>query len=440
MTIEARTRTMKMEKLRQPAGLLLDESDEALKRMSPQEISNLIHELRVHQRELKIQNDELRRIQLELENAKDRYVSLFDFAPIAYFTLNDMGVITQANLTAATILDWPRAALVGQMFSRFIHREDQDVWYLHCKRLLGTGDSQSFQLRMVKNDGGKFYVNIECLLTKDCPEELKAIRIVAVDTTELRRSEEALRQANITLEQIVSERTYKVGQQNVQLQKLALELSSVEDRERQRLAMILHDDLQQRLVSLRFKIWDIVPKDRVDKHVEKNIADFEKDIAESITISRALSIDLSPPVLYKHGLTAALTWLAKDNETRHGLFVKLNLEKEAEPENAALASVLFRTVKELLFNIVKHADVRSAHLETRLEDNMILIRVMDTGKGFDVSAFQAGEMTNEKFGLFSIGERIHIFGGKIRIDSEPGKGCRVNISITKSFPSDGLRG
>jgi PAS domain S-box-containing protein len=431
---------MNTKKLRQEAGHLLDESDEALKSMSPQEISNLIHKLRVHQRELKMQNDELQRIQVELENAKDRYVSLYDFAPIAYFTLNDTGVITQANLTAAELLDSPRTSLINRMFSRYIYREDQDVWYLHRKRLLGTGDSQSFQLRMVKNDGGKFYVNIECLLTKDCHAELKAIRIVAVDITELTRAEQALRQANITLEQIVSERTQEVGQQNVQLHKLALELSSVEERERQRLAMMLHDDLQQRLVSLGFKIWGIVPKDRVDKHIEKKILDLEKDIAESIKVSRALSIDLSPPVLYQHGLTAALTWLAKDNKTRHGLFVKLNLEKEAEPESTTLASVLFRTVKELLFNIVKHADVRSAHLETRLEDNMILISVRDTGKGFDAPAFQAGKMTNEKFGLFSIEERIHIFGGKIWIDSEPGKGCRVTISIPKSFPSDGLRG
>jgi PAS domain S-box-containing protein len=426
---------MKPEKLRQVAGLLLDESDEALKSMSPQEISHLVHKLRVHQRELKMQNDELRRIHVELENAKDRYVSLYDFAPIAYFTLNDMGVITQANLTAAELLDRPRASLINRMFSRYIYCEDQDVWYLHCKRLLGTGDSQSFQLRMVKNEGGKFYVNIECRLTEDCPEELRAIRIVAVNITELIRAEEALRHANITLEQIVSERTYEVGQQNVQLQKLALELSNVEDRERQRLAMILHDDLQQRLVWLRFKIRDIVPKDRVDKHVEKNIVDFEKNIAESIKISRALSIDLSPPVLYQQGLTAALTWLAKENEARHGLFVKLNLEKEAEPESTALASVLFRTVKELLFNIVKHAEVRSAHLETRLENNMILISVMDTGKGFDVPAFQAGEMTNEKFGLFSIVERIHIFGGKIWIESASGKGCRVTLSIPKKFSS-----
>jgi PAS domain-containing protein len=145
--------------LRQKAEHLIVQTNalpEDLAGMSPQQIAGLVHELRVHQVELKMQNDELRGIQAELEKARDRYLHLYDFAPTAYFTVDEKGAVTEANLTAATLLDRPRKALVGRMFSRFIHRDDQDIWYLHRKRLLETGNFQSLQIRLVKSDGGWF--------------------------------------------------------------------------------------------------------------------------------------------------------------------------------------------------------------------------------------------------------------------------------------------
>jgi len=399
--------------------------------MSPQQIAGLVHELRVHQVELKMQNDELRRIQEELENARDRYLHLYDFAPSAYFTVNEKGAVTEANLTAATLLDRPRTALVGKMFSHFIHRDDQDIWYLYRKNLLETGIFQSPQLRLVKSDGGVFYVNLECMLAEESGSESKVIRIAATDVTGLKRAEKALQQANTTLEQRVAERTAEVERRALQLQRLALEMSDVEDRERRRIAMILHDDLQQRLASLRFKIWDIVPRDKADEHVEGKIKELEADIDESIKISRSMSLDLSPPVLHQHGLIAALGWLAKDIRSRHGLSVVLNADKQAEPETAALASVLFRTVKELLFNVVKHSGARSAQVDAAMNANQIVIIVSDSGKGFDAVDFKSRQDAGEAFGLFSIKERIHFLGGSFSIESSPGAGCYATITVPR---------
>ena len=338
------------------------------------------------------------------------------------------------------MLDRPRAAILGQMFSQFINREDQDVWYRHRKHLLETGDFQSFQLRLVKPDGGLFYVHLECMPTAESDGEPKAIRISATDVTSLKQAEEALQRANTTLEQRVSDRTSEVGQRNVQLKKLALELSNVEDLERRRIAMILHDDLQQRLASLRFKIWDILPREKMNARVEEKITGLEKDIADSIRISRSLSTELSPPVLRQHGLKAALAWLAKDMQAGHGLSVLITTEQQFEPESPALASVLFRMVKELLFNVVKHAGVASAHVDARMNGDMIVISVQDSGKGFDPAVFQARQDASEVFGLFSIKERISILGGTFTIDSSPGAGCRATLSIPRGelSPSESL--
>jgi PAS domain S-box-containing protein len=417
--------------LRREAERMLDQANKAAKDLAgipPQDIANLVHELRVHQIELKMQNDELRRIQAELEKARDRYVHLYDFAPTAYFTVDEKGAITEANLTAATLLARPRADLVGQMFSRFIHRDDQDVWYHHRKHLLETGDFQSFQLRLVKTTVVSFTSNLECMRAADSNGEPKAIRISATDVTGLKQAEQALQQANTTLEQRVAERTVQVGQRNAQLQKLALELSNAEDRERRRIAMILHDDLQQGLASARFRLWNIVPREKIDAQVEKNIVDLENDLAQSIQISRSLSTVLSPPVLQQHGLKAALAWLAKDMQSGHGLSVTFDIGQHIEPESVALASVLFRMVKELLFNVVKHAGVTSAHMDAHINGNMIVISVQDHGKGFDAADLQVRQ---DVFGLFSIKERINVLGGTFTIDSSPGTGCRVTLSVPR---------
>lgn len=423
--------------LRQKAEHLIAQTNavsEDLTGMSPQQIAGLVHELRVHQVELKMQNDELRRIQAELENARDRYLHLYDFAPTAYFTVNEKGTVAEANLTAATLLDRPRKALIGQMFSRFIHRDDQDTWYLYRKNLLETGIFQSPQLRLVKSDGGVFYVNLECMLVEESGSECKVIRIAATDVTRLKQAEQALQHSNTTLEERVAERTAEVEQRALQLQRLAIEMSDVEDRERRRIAMILHDDLQQRLASLRFKILYIVPRDKADEHVEDNIKELEADINEIIKISRSLSLDLSPPVLHQRGLIAALGWLAKDIQSRHGLSVALNADKQAEPETVALASVLFRTVNELLFNVAKHSGARSAQVDAAMNDNQIVIIVSDSGKGFDAVDFKARQDAGEAFGLFSIKERISSLGGSFSIESSPGAGCRATIAIPKGEP------
>ena len=107
-----------------------------IRELSEEKMQSAIHELRVHQIQLEMQNEELRRSQLELESARDRYSDLYDFAPVGYFTVNDKGTIVEANLTCAAMLGVEaRGWLIGKPFSRFITRDNQDAFYLHCKEL-----------------------------------------------------------------------------------------------------------------------------------------------------------------------------------------------------------------------------------------------------------------------------------------------------------------
>jgi PAS domain S-box-containing protein len=406
--------------LRQKAEHLIAQTNalpEDLTGMSPQQIAGLVHELRVHQVELKMQNDELRRIQVELEKARDRYLHLYDFAPTAYFTVDEKGAVAEANLTAANLLDRPRKALVGRMFSRFIHRDDQDIWYLHRKRLLETGNFQSLQIRLLKSDGGVFYVNLECMPAEESGSEAKVIRIAATDITGLKRAEQALQQVNTTLEQRVAERADLAETRARQLQALAVELIEAEERERQRIAELLHEDLQQMLAAARFQLQAA----QVNLPNEPNLECVNVILEESIAKSRRLSHELSPPVLYHGSLYNALEWLGRQMNEQFGLKVELQDEKSPYLEKTPLKLFLFRAVQELLFNIVKHAGVKSARVALAGSNGNVTVTVSDQGKGFNKDII---DTFREKagFGLISIRERAERIGGYLKIESEPGQG------------------
>ena len=118
------------------------QSPEDIEALSPEVIREKLHELRVHQIELDIQNEELRQTQVELEASRARYFDLYDLAPMSYCTISEKGLILEANLASATLLGEARDLLVKQPITRFIHKEDQDIYYLHRKQLFETGEPQ----------------------------------------------------------------------------------------------------------------------------------------------------------------------------------------------------------------------------------------------------------------------------------------------------------
>ena len=163
---------------------------ENLEALSPEETRQILHELRVHQIELEMQNEELRRAQAELDASRARYFDLYDLAPVGYFTLSETGLILEANLTAATLLRVERSTLVRQLLTRFILPEDQDIYYRHRKQLFETGAPQLCELRLVKKDASPFWVRIDASAAYDA-DGAPVCRTIISDITERRRAEEA---------------------------------------------------------------------------------------------------------------------------------------------------------------------------------------------------------------------------------------------------------
>src|SRR5512145_3018563 len=128
--------------------------------LSPRDMRRVLHELRVHQIELKMQNEELRRTQVDLETARARYFDLYDLAPVGYCIISLQGLILEANLTAISLLGTVRAALLKQPITRFIFPDDQDIYYLHRKQLLRSAGPLACELRMVRPDRTTFWVRL----------------------------------------------------------------------------------------------------------------------------------------------------------------------------------------------------------------------------------------------------------------------------------------
>jgi putative nucleotidyltransferase with HDIG domain len=193
------------------------QTPENLDTLSPVETLAMLHELRVHQIELEMQNEELRRAQLQLDTERARYFDLWELAPVGYLTISETGLILKANLTAVSQLEVPRTLLVRRPFSQFLLKEDQDVYYLHLRQILQSGEPQSCELRMAKDADppGVMWVRLEATIAQEKtgasaeyrgPDERRksprrVIRIVLSDISERKQAEEVLRESyDTTLE------------------------------------------------------------------------------------------------------------------------------------------------------------------------------------------------------------------------------------------------
>jgi signal transduction histidine kinase len=244
---------------------------------------------------------------------------------------------------------------------------------------------------------------------------------------ERKQAELELKALNESLEERVAERTAVATRRAVQLRALAAELTLAELRERRRLAEILHDHLQQLLYAARLNLGSLRHR-LTEGEPAETLQRIDTLLDQALTESRTLTVELSPPVLYASGLKGALEWLTRHMEQTCGLSVELEADARAEPDSEDVRILLFQSVRELLFNVVKHAGSRRARLAMAKESaSRLRLVIADEGGGFDVEKFKTGGAASAGFGLFSIGERLELLGGSMEVESAPGRGTRVTI-------------
>lgn len=245
---------------------------------------------------------------------------------------------------------------------------------------------------------------------------------------ERKRTENEILQMKNELEQRVVERT-------VQLRQLALQLTIAEEEERRRLAELLHDSLQQLLVYAHLTVGEAASLAR-EEQLRQSLERVERGLAEAIEVSRSLTTELSPPLLYERGLLAAVRGVAARLQERVGLVVDLRAGADAEPRQEIARVLLFQSIRELLANVIKHAGVRETLVEIVRRGAAISVTVSDQGRGFEPASPDC-QGSGGGFGLFSIRERLRQLGGTFDVESTPGRGTSVTLHVPDTDAEDG---
>ncbi len=314
-------------------------------------------------------------------------------------------------------------------FRERIIPEDRPAFDTAIERALADTASYDLELRIVRPDGVLRVLHTRGEVVRGPDGRPRRMVGVSIDITERKQAEEALREWNATLESKVAERTAQLQRRTRQLQKLALELSQAEERERRRIAVLLHEDLQQQIAGAKFQL-NLVRSRTRDDRLCAEVDKVDEMLHEAIEKSRSLSYDLSPAVLHMNDLAEVLQWLVNQVRARHGLVVNVNVLGDMMLHSEALATFLFRAAQEMLFNVIKHARVKEARIRVRRVGRCVCLSVSDQGQGFDPQELKE----TSGIGLFSIRERTEMLGGRMKVKSTKGQGSRLSIMVPDSKP------
>ena len=367
---------------------------------------------------------ERKRMEEALRVSEKRFRELADSMPQLVWTANSDGQVDYYNVRYKEYQGLEPRADGTLRWNPILHEEDEGPTREAWKKAYRAGETFQVEHRVQLADG-----SYRWHLSRGIPARDNNGRIVkwfgtATDIENLKAAEAQLRQLNETLEQKVAERTQVAEARSRELQKLAVELIETEERERRRIASLLHEDLQQILAAARM----ILQAVRKELPEVPELLDVEQLLEASITKSRRLSHELSPAVLHHSGLVPALEWLGRQMHEQFGLNVVLDADARLALENTPLKVFLFRAAQELLYNVVKHAGVKRAHVTLSNRNGGIVLTVSDRGGGIDPS-FLNLPSAKGGLGLLSIQERADSIAGSFKIESTPGKGSRFTLTV-----------
>jgi PAS domain S-box-containing protein len=331
-----------------------------------------------------------------------------------------------ANRAAAALFNLTPDELIGRPIIEAMGEEAFSIIRAHVEQVL-RGEPVEFETRMPYPGSGPRWVKVTYLPEWDSQGTVVGWVASIVDITERKKAEEALHQLTEALEERVEQRTQQV-------RELASELVTAEQSVRQHIAHLLHDDLQQMLFAIEIQLGFL----REDGGTKEEFDEVVETVRQALGLTRQLAVELSPPVLGGSGLPETLTWLAQHIADVYQLRVTMEVNDDLPVASEEHRILLYQNVRELLFNVVKHAGVSEAQVTLQAKEDGFAVTVSDQGRGFDPA--QLTSRRNGHFGLHSVNERLRLFGGRADIDSKPGAGTRVTLFLPHISSNDGEMG
>ena len=319
-------------------------------------------------------------------------------------TISVDGKITDVNRASEEVTGVSREQLIGSDFSDyFTEPEKARAGY---EQVFRQGFVRDYPLELKRRDGHVTPVLYNASVYRDDTGRNMGVFAAARDITERRQAEAALR-------------------------RLASELAMAEERERKRIAGVLHDDIAQTLATVRMRL-DMLQGITSDRNDQQTLKEAKTLLVQSLQETRALMNDLGNPVLFDLGLKAACEALANQMMERHPVRISCDIGDAFMELNPDMKTILFQSVKELLNNVVKHSRAHNTRLMIDRENKHLRVKVTDDGVGFDPQALGAPTVEGG-FGLYNIRERLIAVGGSLGIESTPGTGTVVTVMLPEKL-------
>jgi PAS domain S-box-containing protein len=399
--------SMKLIELRRRVEGILKVTRSKIATMPIKDIQQLVQTLQIHQVELEMQNEELRQTQLALRVSLDRYVALYDGAPIGYLTLDHEGAILEANLPACTLLGMNRIDVLAQPVIRFVTAKDQAAVLHHVRELVSTGTRQTFEVDLARRDNVQVSVRVESVAIHDHLEQQPHVLIALMDITDRSRMETTLRQ-------------YQQGL--VRQQRL---------EERERLSHDLHDGILQSLFAIGLSLEAIKMKpSKVSDETSVTLGRGVDELNSVMLAMRKFILELGPEhrqeaVLSTIELSDSLHVMGETLAQLHGRQIRVSV---AHAIASGLSHVqrleILKLAKEAISNSFRHAEAPLVSVSLNSIKGNIRLTVQDNGKGFHLK-----EKKGQGHGLINMAARAKELGGKLSVRSLPGKGTSVIFDL-----------
>jgi PAS domain S-box-containing protein len=353
---------------------------------------------------------ERQRMQRALADSEERFRTIIREAAIGMAVVDNQGRLTEGNLALQKMLGYSAEQLQSMVTAQIIHPEDLALSLKAFKELQqGAKTTHQMEGRFIRRDGTEVWGRLSTSLVRDASGQSLFMIAMVEDISQRRAAEE------------------KISNYQEQLQSLALELSLTEERQKRRLAIGLHDHIGQALAVSKIKL-GILQK-TAHQDLAAHLKEVQELVEQMIKDTRSLTFELSLPVLYELGFEPAVEWLAQNMFKQYGLSVHINSNGQLQPLNNEMRILLFQMVRELLFNIIKHAQATQVKIAIKKVGDCLQVMVTDNGVGFDPAQEDQQSAKIGGFGLFSIRERLNYVKGNLEIESQPGQGTRAIISL-----------
>ena len=404
---ENNNQSERFQQLREKARELFEEQRDSGVDSEESSIGGILTEQEIRQIELEMQNEELQHARRELEKTNEKYRSLFMFAPVGYFILNDEGYISEVNLTGADMLKMTRNGLVNRKFTGFVAAEERDSY----KRLLSQSsesrNSAATKLHLVKEGGESFLTEVVCDTVDDFDGKVETLRLTVIDIFQ-------------------NEELQQLEKKSSQLKKLSAHLNQVREEERETAAKLIHDELGQSLTAMKMDlVWvrNQIPGEK--NSVREKLDEMIQSVETNIYSVQKITAELRPGMIHELGLVAAIEWEIETIRNRVGIQCEFRPDFDDTALDNIIALDIYRIIKELITNAVRHSEATALFLEISRESDSMKIRFSDNGKGTTVEELNA----SDAFGIMSIKERVNNYNGDVEFDTDLSVGFEVRISL-----------